>query len=339
MAHHAAVALVTRGALPAIVVAIGLSALLAACAPATPRAPAEEPSPPEPVSAEPEPDRPDSPPPAEAEPAQRIEDAADTGEAGDSVDQHEASEAAEAAPDQGAPARETPEDETAAREEAAAAPAASEPPESRPAAAESGGAIEGRVVLSGGDADPAEAIVYFVPANRGGTGPAPAPSGAEAIVTRDKSLSPTVLTVSPGTEVRFPNEDPILHNLFSVSPGNDFDLGVYGPGESPSVRFEQAGVVNIYCNVHHDMHAHVLVVDTPWRTRADELGRFRLDGLPPGEGELFVWHRQSERWSRPVRLPAGEPVEVSLEVTRPRLPAHRDKTGQPYNRRDRDPYR
>lgn len=199
--------------------------------------------------------------------------------------------------------------------------------------------ISGRITLIGGDADAEDAIVYFIPAD-GTARPDPADTAhTREIVTRDKSLSPTVLAVSRGSRVHFPNQDPILHNLFSVSAENGFDLGVYGPGESPSVTFDEPGVVNIYCNVHHDMHAHVLVVDTPWRTRPDPAGRFRLTGLPGGPGELHVWHRQSERWSRSLELPAGGPVEVSLEVSRPRLPPHRDKAGQSYSRRDRDPYR
>ena len=203
-------------------------------------------------------------------------------------------------------------------------------------AAPSTAVIEGSIALSGGDAEVTDTVVYFVP--EAAEAPTP-PENERAIVTRDKSLSPTVLTGPRGSAVRFPNEDPILHNLFSVSPGNDFDLGIYGPGEAPTVRFEQTGVVNIYCNVHHDMHAHVLVVDTPWSTRADASGRFRLEGLPLGPGQLHVWHRQSDAWSRAMRLSGDASVDVALDITKPGLPQHRDKTGQPYNRRDRDPYR
>jgi plastocyanin len=200
-------------------------------------------------------------------------------------------------------------------------------------------AISGRLMLSGGDAETSEAVVYFLPDAGAADRPQVQAREIREIVTRDKTLSPTVLAVSPGTQVRFPNDDPILHNLFSVSPENGFDLGVYGPGESPAVEFERPGVVNIYCNVHHDMHAHVLVVDTAWHTSPDSEGRFELAGLPPGPGVLHVWHRQSERWSRPIELPLAAPIDVTLPVTKPKLPPHRDKSGLPYNRRDRDPYR
>jgi len=213
-----------------------------------------------------------------------------------------------------------------------------EPSPNRAAAAESI-VVSGRITLTGGDADAEEAVVYFIPEDPSVLADGAAKPATEEIVTRDKALSPTVLAVSRGSEVRFPNDDPILHNLFSVSAENGFDLGVYGPGEAPSVSFEQPGVVNIYCNVHHNMHAHVLVVDTPWRTRPDAQGNFRLADLPPTPGVLHIWHRQSDRWSLPLDLPADPSIEATLEVTKPRLPPHRDKAGQSYNRRDRDPYR
>lgn len=303
-----------------------------ACAPLPTEEAATEPPAPSPAAADkrtepessqdakPEPDR---EPPLEPERTESVEPKADERTEAEKIDET----AAEATPMEedldtpGAPATEAPEAEK----------------ETPPELAQNFD-ISGRIILTGGDADPREAVVYFVP--RGET-PSSAPDAPETaeIVTRDKSLSPTVLAVASGSEVRFPNEDPILHNVFSVSAGNDFDLGVYGPEEAPSTIFEQPGVVNIYCNVHHDMHAHVLVVDTQFRTRPDSNGGFTLTDLPAGPGELHVWHRQSDRWSRAIELPASSAFEVSLEVTKPSLPPHRDKTGQSYNRRDRDPYR
>lgn len=216
-----------------------------------------------------------------------------------------------------------------------AGPAPEPEPEPRPAPATA--SISGRVALAGGDAAVDQTVLYFVP-DGAPAAAAPLPSAPE-IVTRDKVLDPTVLVVPAGTEVRFPNEDPILHNLFSVSPGNAFDVGIYGPGEAPSATLGSPGAVNIFCNVHHDMHAHVLVVDTPFYTRADADGRFELSGLPTGRGTLHAWHRQGPAWSRSIELPAEAPVDLTLEITRPNLPPHRDKRGQSYQRRDRDPYR
>lgn len=304
----------------------GLALILAACAPAPPR----EPETPQPVPEPAREDRPARPPPEVARPEDPLPEAA-------------AAEQAEPEPAEPETPRDQPEPAADSSESAQSEAAESSPTQPREARAQATQpqpelAVSGTLQLTGGDADPGEAVVFFVADGVADGNADDAGSGYE-IATEDKALSPTVMAVPVGAEVRFPNNDPILHNLFSVSPENDFDLGVYGPGEAPSVRFDQPGVVNIYCNVHHDMHAHVLVVDTPWRTRPDTRGHFRLDGLPPGSGQLHVWHRQSERWSQTVELPLERSLEISLPVTRPRLPPHRDKTGQPYNRRDRDPYR
>lgn len=208
-----------------------------------------------------------------------------------------------------------------------------------PAASESGPAADrvytGQVRLIGGRADPALSVIYFVP-----DGPVPAPeSGEIEILTRDKSFAPVVAVAAPGSLLRFPNQDPILHNVFSVSEGNQFDLGLYGPGPGPVAELANPGEVNVFCNVHHEMHAHVLVLETPWYTQADAEGRFSLAGLPQVSGRLHVWHYQAEPWSRAVDADETGPVTIELKVVKPSLPEHLDKRGQSYFRRDRDPYR
>ncbi len=316
---------------------IPLALLLSACAPmATQQTPADQS--PQTDAAEPTSDR-------EAEPIEEREPETETEEKRpeqpalpeDRSSRDDAEESEPSEPSK-APSREPTrpaEDPDSSNAEAEPAPEASRDT----ATAERRIDLTGRITMTGGDASPDEAVVYFVPQSADDADRKVDPVDTAEIVTRDKSLSPTVLAVSRGTEVSFPNKDPILHNLFSVSSENSFDVGVYGPDESPSVTFANPGVVNIYCNVHHDMHAHVLVVDTPWRAQAGADGRFRLTGLPAGAGELHVWHRQSERWSRSMKLPTAGTIDVTLEVTKPKLPPHRDKAGQPYNRRDRDPYR
>ena len=94
--------------------------------------------------------------------------------------------------------------------------------------------------------------------------------------TRRKQFLPRVLAIGAGESVRFPNEDPILHNVFSQSPDNAFDTGQYGRGEGKTTRFDKPGLVRVYCNVHHSMVGHILVLDTPHFTRPSSDGRFRL---------------------------------------------------------------
>ncbi|MGB0514048.1 MAG: cupredoxin domain-containing protein [Wenzhouxiangellaceae bacterium] len=195
--------------------------------------------------------------------------------------------------------------------------------------------LTGRVALTGRDADVAETVLYFEP-----DAPIATPKpGRFEIATRDKTFEPAVMAVTRGSVVRFPNRDPILHNVFSVSSGNAFDLGVYGPDAAPETRLDQTGAVNVYCNVHHEMHAHVLVLETPWFVQVDADGGFALADLPPGPGTLHAWHRQADAWSMRIEGGAAAPIDVRLNIVRPQLPAHTDKRGQSYFRKDRDPYR
>jgi plastocyanin len=142
-----------------------------------------------------------------------------------------------------------------------------------------------------GEVDLSEAVVYFNPE----VPVAFEPSAEEVLLTTQRrSFVPSVVVIEAGSVVRFPNEDPILHNVFSSSPGNRFDLGLYGKSEGLTHQFDEPGLVRVFCNVHSRMSAHIVVVDTPFHGRPDRDGRFRFDALPQGRGTLTAWHERSD---------------------------------------------
>lgn len=192
--------------------------------------------------------------------------------------------------------------------------------------------IEGRVALSLDGkplrADEArEAVIYFRPSV-----PVPTLPPAEPVEMRmeRKQFLPRSLAIVPGTTLRFENFDPILHNAFAPPGPHKFDVGLYGKGEARSHTFDRPGLVRVYCNVHHDMVGHVLVLDTPFFARPDGAGQFRLD-VPEGTaGELFVWHERARLWRRKLDgQPAGA-IAIELDLSRPRVPPHMNKFGKPY---------
>ncbi len=203
-------------------------------------------------------------------------------------------------------------------------------PASRAAAVE----LRGRVILAQDAGRPSKEVgaaqVYFEPSVRHEVAP---PAEPYEIVTVRKEFVPRVLTVPVGSTVRFPNRDAILHNVFSVSGRNRFDLGLYRRGDGKTATFEHPGVVRVFCNVHHSMVAYVLVVGTPFATSPEVDGRFHLAGLPAGPGTLTVWHERSEPLSRQLTLPLAGPLEIRLEVSKPQVPRHTNKFGKPYARR------
>ena len=107
------------------------------------------------------------------------------------------------------------------------------------------------------------------------------------MTTRNKMLVPHVLAIPVGSTVTFPNDDPISHNLFSLSSGNAFDLGLYRKGAGKTERFDTAGIVNVYCNVHPNMSAVIHVMSTPYYGFADANGRYAFD-VPPGRYRLVA---------------------------------------------------
>jgi plastocyanin len=115
------------------------------------------------------------------------------------------------------------------------------------------------------------------------------PAGSFTMTTRGKALLPHVMAVPAGSAVAFPNDDPITHNLFSLTPGNTFDLGLYRKGSGKTHKFDAPGIVNVYCNVHPNMSAVVHVMSTPYYGFTDANGDYSFD-VPAGKYRINAWN-------------------------------------------------
>jgi plastocyanin len=137
---------------------------------------------------------------------------------------------------------------------------------------------------------------------------------------KDKRFNPELLIVPVGSVVSFPNEDPLFHNVFSLSRTRQFDLGYYPQGQTRTVKFDRPGVVQVYCHLHPNMYSAVLVTESPWQLRPDEDGRFYFQNVPDGEYALVVWHNTAGLFRRKVRVQGGasEEVVISIPVEVPR---------------------
>jgi plastocyanin len=193
------------------------------------------------------------------------------------------------------------------------------------------GTLTGRVALTdknGRAARDASDVVVYVEGAR-----AKARAGRATMTMRGKAFTPHVMAVPVGTVVDFPNDDPILHNVFSVSGDNRFDLQLYKRPKSASWTFQKPGVVRVYCNIHPQMSAIVVVTDTPHVVKADAAGAFRLEGVPAGRYTLRAWHERGGEAALPIDVPAEGEIgaQLTLDASNYKRVQHKNKFGKDYS--------
>ena len=194
-----------------------------------------------------------------------------------------------------------------------------------PAARKSTVTVEG-TVSGGGAAGPGGAVITL----RRTDGPMPKASPSRKVVLQHgKSFVPRVLAIAQGSAVVFRNDDPINHNVFSLSP--HFDTGIYGAGGENEETFDKPGIVQLLCNIHSSMIGYVVVVDTPYFAQADAAGGFSIKGVAPGEYDLEAWHENASQPARQKLTVSKDGAKVTLTVAGDKQPPQfpPDKYGKP----------
>jgi plastocyanin len=165
--------------------------------------------------------------------------------------------------------------------------------------------VRGRAQTADGKAAPDTVVWLEAPG-----APRQPQTGRVVLDQRNLAFSPHVLVVRVGTAVDFPNNDRVFHNVFSFRDGKKFDLGMYPVGALRRVTFDRAGVSRVFCNIHPNMAAYVIAVDSPYFARAGDDGSFTIAGVPPGARSYRAWRPGSEEltgtWS-----PASGPLTVT----------------------------
>ena len=155
-----------------------------------------------------------------------------------------------------------------------------------------------------------QSVLYLETAPRGAF-EQPEP-GRARLDQRNETFVPHVLAVTTGTIVDFPNSDRIYHNVLSYSKTARFDLGRYAAGRSKSVRFDKAGIVRVFCDIHSHMSAFILVFSHPFFAVTDEEGRYRIDGVPPGTYNVAAWNDRASFDTRTVTVAEGAAAQLDF---------------------------
>ena len=164
------------------------------------------------------------------------------------------------------------------------------------------------------------------------------PPGHATLLQKNRMFVPHLQVIPVGTVVQFPNADPFFHNVFSLFNGKRFDLGLYEAGSSKSVTFSREGVSYIFCNIHPEMSAVVLVLSTPLYALVDQKDDLVLPGIPDGDYTLHIWvegvpQAVTDQLSRPIRL-SGTNVDLGaliVPILTSGIEAHSNKFGNKYD--------
>jgi plastocyanin len=176
--------------------------------------------------------------------------------------------------------------------------------------------------------DLANVVVFLEPMG----GAARRLSPTHTTIALDKrQFSPRVRVITEGSKVEFPNQDPFSHNVFSKTNGG-FDTQPYGRGKMKEHTFSQPGVYPLYCNVHPRMTAFVITLNTPYYTQVGNDGRFSIDGVPPGQYRLHVWHDRANAMVKELTVPAAgvRALRETLDARGYKYVQHKNKLGQVY---------
>lgn len=154
------------------------------------------------------------------------------------------------------------------------------------------------------------------------------------ISQRGRRFDPAVLVVTVGTTVQFPNDDVVFHNVFSLSRAAAFDLGTYGKGKTKTHTFAKPGLIKVHCNIHSDMAAHVLVLNSARTAVTDEEGFWCIADVPENTYRLRAWHSLADEQRHELRVAGDGIVTKQLQVQETKLRAtHRNKHGRKYRKK------
>jgi plastocyanin len=180
-------------------------------------------------------------------------------------------------------------------------------------------------------------VVWLAPAE-GAAPPAFHPRQTPRLVQHNKSFEPHVLVVPVGSVVAFPNRDPFFHNVFSLFEGKRFDLGLYEAGSTRDVHFDKPGISYIFCNIHPEMSAVIIALDTPYYGISDARGQVVIANVPSGKYTLEMWYESTppetlKAMTREVTISKDTSTLGVLRLAEANLPAsHKNLYGRDYDR-------
>lgn len=140
------------------------------------------------------------------------------------------------------------------------------------------------------------------------------PPVTTVMTQHNTSFEPGLIVIPVGSTVQFPNGDPVFHNVFSLSGAKSFDLGYFPKGESRTVKFDRSGIVQVYCHIHTNMYAAIVVTSSPFYGKPSEDGSFTWTNIPAGHYRVMAWHKVAGLYKAEVDVPEKGTAAVDVRI-------------------------
>jgi plastocyanin len=157
-------------------------------------------------------------------------------------------------------------------------------------------------------------MVIILEPDRSSSKPSPKSPVTEILNQQGAKFEPDLIVIPTGSTVEFPNLDPIFHNVFSLSKIQPFDLGYYPQSQSRAVKFTSPGVIQVYCHIHANMYAAIVVTASPWFQKPSSDGSFSFSNVPAGRYRLTAWHKIAGLHKVNVEVPETGAADVTIRV-------------------------
>ncbi|MBI3871958.1 MAG: hypothetical protein HY304_02645 [candidate division Zixibacteria bacterium] len=144
--------------------------------------------------------------------------------------------------------------------------------------------------------------------------PLTVPDTPLVMAQQNTAFVPNLLVVPVGGQVTFPNHDAFFHNVFSYSPPRSFDLGRYPKGQTRTIRFQDPGIVRIFCEIHASMYGTIVVVNSNVYQIIKPGDPFTFGDLPAGHYRLLAVDATGRRSIQELALADGESQHVALTL-------------------------
>ena len=155
-------------------------------------------------------------------------------------------------------------------------------------------------------------VLYLEDFNAAPPFPRRSPGVEPTIRQVNETFVPQMLAIQTGETVRFPNDDPFFHNVFSLSGARSFDLGRYPKNQVRSIKFDRPGIVKVFCHIHSHMNAVIRIFDHPYFGRAGSDGTFSIAQVPEGTYTIVAWHERLKLQRQVIRVQPGENVSIDF---------------------------